>query len=159
MIIIGIDPGTSRTGYAAIQYKKGEAKILEFGCWDLTDLDALSRLENIFKKVDKFIKQYQPNLLAIEEVFFFKNAKTVMKISEARGVSLLAAKKNKIKILELTPLQIKQYLAGYGRAEKKQIQQLVKKYFNLECVPKPDDAADALAICIASICYLEKKTN
>ncbi len=156
MIIIGIDPGTSRTGYATIEYKKGEAKIINFGCWDFTELDALERLENIFKEVNGLIKNHKPDLLAIEEVFFFKNAKTVMKISEARGVTLLASKRNKIKILELTPLQIKQYLAGYGRAEKKQIQQLVKKYFDLEVVPKPDDAADALAICVASICYLEK---
>ncbi len=158
MIIVGIDPGTSRTGYAAIEYKRGEAKILEFGCWDFTELEYLERLENIFKKVNQLIKDNKPNLLAIEEVFFFKNAKTVMKISEARGVTLLASKRNKIKILELTPLQVKQYLAGYGRAEKKQVQQLVKKYFDLEVIPKPDDAADALAICIAAICYLEKNT-
>ena len=157
MIIIGIDPGTSRTGYAAIEYKRGEAKIIEFGCWDFTELDGLERLENIFKKINQLIKSNKPNLLAIEEVFFFKNAKTVMKISEARGVVLLASKRNKVKVLELTPLQIKQYLAGYGRAEKKQVQQLVKKYFDLEVIPKPDDAADALAICIASICYIEKK--
>jgi crossover junction endodeoxyribonuclease RuvC len=104
------------------------------------------------------IKANKPNLLGIEELFFFKNAKTVMKISEARGVVLLAAKRNKIKIIELTPLQVKQYMTGYGRAEKKQIQLLVKKYFNLDEIPKPDDAADALAICIASICHLEKKS-
>jgi len=107
--------------------------------------------------LDKLLKQYKPNLLGIEELFFFKNAKTVMKISEARGVVLLATKRNKIKILELTPLQVKQYMTGYGRAEKKQIQQLVKSYFNLDKIPKPDDAADALAICIASICHIEKK--
>jgi len=96
MIIIGIDPGTSRTGYAAIEYKRGEAKIIEFGCWDFTELDGLERLENIFKKINQLIKSNKPNLLAIEEVFFFKNAKTVMKISEARGVVLLASKRNKV---------------------------------------------------------------
>jgi crossover junction endodeoxyribonuclease RuvC len=124
----------------------------------LTEFDGLTRLDKIFKNLDKLLKQYKPNLLGIEELFFFKNAKTVMKISEARGVVLLATKRNKIKILELTPLQVKQYMTGYGRAEKKQIQQLVKNYFNLEVIPKPDDAADALAICIASICHFEKKS-
>ena len=157
MIIVGIDPGTSRTGFAVVKYIKGEASIIEFGCWDLTEFDGLTRLDKIFKNLDKLLKQYKPNLLGIEELFFFKNAKTVMKISEARGVVLLATKRNKIKILELTPLQVKQYMTGYGRAEKKQIQQLVKSYFNLDKIPKPDDAADALAICIASICHIEKK--
>jgi crossover junction endodeoxyribonuclease RuvC len=123
----------------------------------LSEFDALTRLDKIFKNLDRLIKDYKPNLLGIEELFFFKNAKTVMKISEARGVILLATKRNKIKIIELTPLQVKQYITGYGRADKKQIQQLVKNYFNLDKIPKPDDAADALAICIASICHLEKK--
>lgn len=159
MIIIGIDPGTSRTGYAIVKYTRGEAKIIDFGCWELSEFDALTRLEKIFKNLDRLIKDHQPDLLGIEELFFFKNAKTVMKISEARGVILLAAKRNKIKIVELTPLQVKQYMTGYGRADKKQIQQLVKNYFNLDKIPKPDDAADALAICIASICHIEKKSK
>jgi len=158
MIIIGIDPGTSRTGFAIVKYTRGEAKIIDFGCWELSEFDGLTRLDKIFKNLNKLIKGHKPNLLGIEELFFFKNAKTVMKISEARGVVLLAAKKNKVKIIELTPLQVKQYMTGYGRAEKKQIQLLVKKYFNLDEIPKPDDAADALAICIASICHLEKKS-
>jgi len=158
MIIVGVDPGTSRTGFAIVKYTRGEAKIIDFGCWELSEFDNLTRLDKIFRNLDRLLKDQKPDLLGIEELFFFKNAKTVMKISEARGIILLAAKRNKVKIIELTPLQIKQYMTGYGRAEKKQIQQLVKSYFNLDKIPKPDDAADALAICIASICHLEKKS-
>ena len=113
-------------------------------------LEMAERLDILYVELTKLIRKYQPEEAAIEELFFNSNAKTAINVGQARGVVLLACKRNGLEISEYTPLQIKQALVGYGRAEKKQIQQMVKAILNLKEVPKPDDTADAVA---AAICH------
>ncbi len=158
MIILGIDPGTSRIGFGIVKKTRTKVTALEYGCWDIADKTQYQRLNIIFNNLKKIIDKYKPDLFSVEKLFFFKNAKTVMTVSEARGVILLAAHKKKLNIIELTPLEVKQYLLGYGRSEKPQIQKFVTMYLNLESIPKPDDAADALAICLAGIAKRAKKS-
>ena len=148
MIILGIDPGTATTGFGLIE-SSPEIKYLGHGCIKTSSkLPAEQRLKEIHQKLSIIIKECQPDALAIETLYFFKNLKTAMPVSEARGVILLAAAQKKIPIYEFTPLQAKMAVVGYGRAEKKQVQEMVKLLLDLEEVPKPDDSADALAIAI-----------
>ncbi|MGB9763107.1 MAG: crossover junction endodeoxyribonuclease RuvC [Minisyncoccia bacterium] len=159
MIIIGIDPGTTRIGWAVIKTRKKEVKPLNYGCWELKEKEQGARLLKIFHNLNKLIKDYSPDYLIIERVFFFKNAKTVMSISEAVGVISLTAQKNKLKCHYLTPLEVKQILIGYGRAEKKEIQKFVQMIFSLKEIPKPDDTSDALAVAIAGFHKLNHLKN
>ena len=164
MIILGIDPGTAITGYGVVESNGGELKAVDYGCI-LTDkkLDMPERLDLLGEELKKMIKRYKPQAMAVEELFFFKNAKTIITVGQARGVILFIGKnigkKTGLGIYEYTPLQVKQAVAGYGRADKKQVQNMVKAILNLELVPKPDDAADALAvaICCASSIKFEEK--
>lgn len=152
MIILGIDPGTATTGYGVIE-KDNNLKMIDYGCIKTTtDYSTAERLNILDKELFKIIKKYKPNKIAIEDIFFFKNVKTVIKVSQARGVILARAAKTKMQIIEYTPLQIKQAVTSYGRADKNQVQQMVKLLLNLKQIPKPDDAADALAtaICCAN---------
>ena len=149
MIILGIDPGTAATGYGVIK-KDNNLEIIDYGCIETTtDYSTAERLNILDKELSKIIKKYQPETIAIEDIFFFKNIKTAIKVSQARGVILARAAKTKMQIIEYTPLQIKQAVTSYGRADKNQVQQMVKLLLNLKQIPKPDDAADALA---AAIC-------
>jgi len=159
MIILGIDPGTSRIGFGVVKKSRTKVEALEYGCWDIVEKTHYQRLDFIFTNLKKLIDKYDPELFCVEKLFFFRNAKTVMTVSEARGVILLAAHKKKLDIIELTPLEVKQYLLGYGRSEKPQVQKFVTMYLNLESIPKPDDAADALAICLAGIAKISKHKN
>ena len=148
MIILGIDPGTATTGFGVIE---GEPNIkhISHGCIETSSkLPAAQRLEEINQKLNKIIKQYRPDILAVETLFFFKNLKTAMPVSQAKGVILFTAAKQKIPIREFTPLQAKMAVTGYGRATKKQVQEMVKLLLSLEEIPRPDDSADALAIAI-----------
>jgi len=149
MIILGIDPGTAATGYGVIESDKGKLKILNYGCI-CTDakMDMPERLDLIAKELKKIIKKHKPRIMAVEELFFFKNNKTIITVGQARGVILFIGKNAGLKVCEYTPLQVKQAVVGYGRAEKKQVQQMVKAILSLESAPKPDDAADALAVAI-----------
>ncbi len=173
MIIIGIDPGTATTGYSIIRKsskkrKKNNGgfdwlKVLDYGCI-ITDpcLSDGERLKIINDKINNLIKKYNPNVLAIESLYFFKNLKTAMPVSQAKGVILLAAAKKKIPVYEFTPLQVKMAITGYGKAEKKQVQKMIKIIFNLEEKPKEknkrrDDASDALGV--AFCCALEIENN
>ncbi len=149
MIILGIDPGTTRIGWAILKVGRKNIVPLNYGCWELTVTTQGERLEKIAQNINKTIKQYKPSYMAIEKIFFFRNVKTAMKISEAKGVILLMAQKNKLSPIELTPLEVKQNLTGYGRAEKKDVQKAVQFFFSLKEIPKPDDAADALAVALA----------
>lgn len=154
MIILGIDPGTATTGYGLIKKsanKKSEYEILDFGVIETkkTDSDA-HRLEILFTDLSGIIKKYKPTKVGIERLFFTSNQTTAMTVSQARGVALLACVQAKLQILEFTPLQIKNTLCGYGRAEKKQVQRVVQQTFSLKNVPRPDDAADALAIALCT---------
>ena len=149
MIILGIDPGTARIGVGLIEYKNKKAAIKCYDCFTTSTKDSTAtRLDDLHRQLTKFIKKHKPDIAAVEELFFFKNQTTAIKVSQARGVILLAAAQQGLKIYEYTPLQIKQALTGYGRAEKNQIQQMVKMILNLKEIPRPDDAADALAIAI-----------
>ncbi len=155
MIILGVDPGTATTGWAVVEEKNGGAKPLAFGHISTSvRKEAAERLEEIGRDVKKIVQKYKVREAAVEDIFFFKNLKTAIKVSEARGAILLTLQQQKIKITSYTPLQIKQALTGYGRAEKKQIQQMVKNVLKLKSIPRPDDAADALAI---AICHLNSK--
>lgn len=170
MIILGIDPGTAITGYGVIENNQGKIKAVDYGCI-LTDkkLKMPERLDFLGEELKKIIKKYQPQAMAVEELFFFKNAKTIITVGQARGVILFIGKnigkkvnkKQALDIYEYTPLQVKQAVVGYGRADKKQVQQMVKAILGLSEAPKPDDAADALAvaICCESSLKFEKKVN
>lgn len=154
MIYLGIDPGTATTGFGVI--KKSERKnieydILEFGVITTpkTESDA-KRLEIIYEDLFQIIKKYKPSFMGIEKLFFNSNQTTVMTVSQARGMALLAASQNNLPILEFTPLQVKNTLCGYGKADKKQVQTMVQQTFKLKTLPRPDDAADALAIALCA---------
>lgn len=159
MIILGIDPGTATTGYGMIRPTKrsGEFELEDFGVIETNKKwsDA-ERLEALAEDLERLIKTYKPTAIGVEKLFFTTNQKTVMTVSQARGVILLTAQRHKIPILEFTPLQVKNFICGYGKAEKKQVQYIVQKTFKLKTVPKPDDAADALAIALCAAHYFTK---
>ncbi len=150
MIILGIDPGFARMGWGVISKTGAKFSLVDYGCLKTSAKTGLSgRLELIFDGISKVIKKYKPDMAGIETLFFNTNAKTAVKVGEARGAVLVALKKSGIKICDVTPLQVKQAVAGYGRAEKSQIQKMVKTLLNLKEIPRPDDAADALAVALA----------
>jgi len=149
MIILGIDPGIADTGYGVIKKQGDKYAVIDYGSITTPAADNLSaRLELLYNNLANIIKKYHPQRVAVEELFFAKNVKTAITVSHARGVIILTAKKADCEVVEFTPLQIKQALTGYGRADKNQIQQMVKTILKLDKVPKPDDAADALAVAI-----------
>ena len=151
MRILGIDPGLATIGYALVDKENNSFKVLEYGVIKTSaDKENIERLEIIHRNIQELIEEFKPEQMAVEELFFNKNVKTAIKVGQARGVILLAGSQAGIKVAEYTPLQIKQAVVGYGRADKRQVQQMVKSLLNLVELPKPDDAADALAI---SICH------
>lgn len=153
MIILGIDPGTSRLGYAFIKKDGQNVQALNWDCLELKHLKAQGeRLWAIKNRLSESIDSFKPQILAIEKIFFSKNAKTVLSIAEARGVILNLAMEKNMEIVEFTPLEVKISLSGYGRADKNQVQKMVKMILGLKEIPKPDDAADAIAIALAA-CY------
>ena len=165
MIILGVDPGSVVVGYSILEKNRWQEpclKVIDFGCI-ITDKFATTgeRLKKIHKEVVKLIDKYKPDIMSVETLFFFKNLKTVMPVSQTRGVILLAAAEKKLRTCEFTPLQMKMAIAGYGRAEKKQVQEMIKKTVDIECFDlkknnrKKDDAFDALgmAICAALKTY------
>lgn len=152
MIILGIDPGTATTGYAIIQRKKNNTcSILDFGVIKTPkNLSDSERLIMLASDLEKIIKNFKPQAAGVEKLYFETNAKTAMTVSQARGVTLLILAKNKIPLQEFTPLQVKSAICGYGKADKKQVQYMVQRTFKLKNLPKPDDAADALAIALCT---------
>ncbi len=151
MRVLGIDPGYAILGYGIIDVKGNRFSVVDFGSiLTNTSMDMPSRLKTIYDQLTEIIDKYQPDEASIEELFFSNNAKTAILVGEARGVAVLACANGGLNIGEYTPLQIKQALVGYGRADKKQVQYMVKAMLHLESVPKPDDTADALA---AAICH------
>ncbi|MBU0686277.1 MAG: crossover junction endodeoxyribonuclease RuvC [Candidatus Margulisbacteria bacterium] len=149
MIILGIDPGTATTGFGVIRKLKNSIEYIACGCIRTSSkLSDEKRLSIINQEFRKLIKQYKPNQVAVEKLFFGDNAKTAMVVGQARGVILLGAADSNLPLAEYTPLQVKIAITGYGRAVKSQIQQMVKVLLKLDKIPKPDDAADALAIAI-----------
>lgn len=149
MIILGIDPGLATVGYGVIEYKGNSFTTLDYGAILTeagTEFDA--RLLSINEQLTKLIKIFKPDAVAIEELFFNKNIKTAITVAQARGAIVLTCALLGVKTFEYTPLQVKQAVVGYGRADKNQVQQMTKILLNLNAVPKPDDTADALAIAI-----------
>lgn len=149
MRIIGIDPGTGILGFGVIDVAKGKTKMIAAGVITTpahTPLD--ERLEEIFDGLTEIIAETKPDIMSIEKLFFAQNVTTAMSVSHARGVAMLTGRKAKLPIAEYTPLQIKQTLTGYGKADKKQVQEMVRMHLGLKEVPKPDDCADALAAAI-----------
>lgn len=146
MRIIGIDPGTGILGFGVIDVDGNKFTMVDAGVirTPVKEDDAV-RLHTIFDELSEIIKQTKPDMMSVEKLFFARNVTTAMTVAQARGVVLLCAKQAGIDIHEYTPMQIKQAITGYGRADKKQIQEMVKLQLGLTAIPKPDDAADALA--------------
>lgn len=158
MIILGIDPGTATTGYGVVRVKnirrktKNDLECLDCGLIKTSPTSSMpERLKTLNDELNKLIKKHRPGVLAVENIYFFKNFKTAMPVSQAKGVILLTAAKKNLPVHEFTPLQVKMIVAGYGKAEKIQVQKRVKRLFNLKEIPKPDDIADALAIALTYI--------
>lgn len=149
MIILGIDPGYAIVGVGVIEYNGNKFRVLDYFAITTeahTPFD--KRLKTIYDGLCEVIQKYKPDYMSIEELFFNDNAKTAIAVGQARGVILLAAVNNGVEIFEYTPLQVKQAVVGYGRADKTQVQQMAKAILSLSSVPKPDDVADALAIAV-----------
>ena len=155
MIILGVDPGIADTGWGLIEKdSRGQIFHIAHGSIKTPKTDNLpERLVSLYTQLNEIIDKYQPQAAAIEELFFSKNVKTALIVGQARGVILLSLKNKKISINEFKPTQVKQAVAAYGQAGKLQVQKMVKLLLNLKEIPKPDDAADALAlaICLSAI--------
>ena len=149
MRIIGIDPGTAICGYSVLDYIGNKFTLLDYGVVTTpANSDLEKRLYTIYQELKELIEKHQPQFLAVEELFFNTNAKTALSVGHARGVILLLGAMMGLEVFSYTPLQVKQSVVGYGRAEKKQIQEMVILILNMEKIPKPDDAADAIAVAI-----------
>ena len=149
MKILGIDPGYAILGYGVIEKKGNRFVPCGFGAVTTEPKEEMTdRLKNIYNSLMDIIAEYEPDVASIEELFFNTNSKTALLVGQARGVAILACANSGLKIYEYTPLQIKQALVGYGRAEKEQVQAMVKTILNLKDIPKPDDTADALACAV-----------
>lgn len=149
MRILGIDPGTGILGFGVIDFEKGKSKLIDAGVIRTPVKQADSeRLFTIYNELKEIIAELKPDVLSVEKLFFAQNVTTAMSVSQARGVVLLLGRQHNMELHEYTPLQIKQALTGYGRADKKQIQEMVRVMLGLKDVPKPDDCADALAAAI-----------
>jgi len=153
-IILGIDPGIADTGYGVIKDDGGQISCLTYGSIKTTPKDDLvTRLEYLYQELDKLITEYRPDLAAVEELFFSKNVKTALTVGQARGVILLSFKQHNLHFFEFKPSQVKQAVSCYGAADKLQIQKMVKLLLKLDQIPKPDDAADALAMAMCALNY------
>ena len=149
MIIIGVDPGYAIVGIGVIEYNGNRFRPLEYGAITTpAGMPTVDRLKKIYDEITLLIDKYKPDAVAIEELFFNSNQKTAINVAQARGVILVSVTNRGVPIFEYTPLQVKQSVTGYGRADKGQIQQMVKTLLNLNVIPKPDDAADGLALAI-----------
>lgn len=149
MTIIGIDPGYAIIGYGIIEYENNHFNVIDFGAVTTeAHTDFNDRLFQIYTDLSVLMMKHRPDVMAIEKLYFNTNQKTAIAVAEARGVILLTARQNGVPICEYTPLQVKQSVVGYGRAEKKQVQEMIRVLLNLDKVPKPDDTADALAMAV-----------
>ena len=149
MVILGIDPGYAIVGYGLIKYEANRFGVVDFGAITTpANMPFPDRLQSIYTDLCFLFENHRPDALSIEKLFFNTNQKTAIDVAQARGVVLLTAKINNVPIFEYTPLQVKQSVVGYGRAEKKQVQEMTRQLLGLSAVPKPDDTADALAMAI-----------
>lgn len=149
MRILGIDPGIGRTGYGVIEVISNKLSVISFGCIETEAKDEMGqRLVELSDKIEGLIKEHSPDAIGIEDLFFNTNSKTAFVVGQARGVVMLAVAKRKLPLSIYTPLQVKIAVTGYGRAEKRQVAQMVKTLLKLDGIPKLDDTTDALAIAI-----------
>lgn len=149
MIVMGVDPGLAILGYGIINHEYNHFNVIDYGAITTpSDMNLANRLKEIYERLSELIDKYRPDAFAVEELFFNKNVKTAIVIGEARGVAIVAAAQKNLNVYEYTPLQVKQAVVGYGRAEKVQVQLMVKALLNLREIPKPDDVADALAVAV-----------
>lgn len=152
MIILGIDPGLATTGYGIVKREGPLYRALDFGYIETPPEEKRAvRLSIIYRSVEALIDRFAPETLAVENLFFCKNTRTALQVGEARGAVFTAAAGKGVPVCEYTPLQVKQAVTGYGRAEKRQVQQMVCSLLKLSDIPRPDDAADALAV---ALCHL-----
>ncbi|MFC1625277.1 crossover junction endodeoxyribonuclease RuvC [Patescibacteria group bacterium] len=148
-LILGIDPGYGRLGYAVLEKINQKEKLLDYSCIETSSKESYSeRMLKIAKEIEKLIKKHKPKILAIEKLFFTTNQKTALTVSEIKGVILYLALKNNLKIIEYTPLEVKVAICGYGKATKEQVQKMVKLLLHLKNLPKHDDTSDAIALCL-----------
>ena len=148
MRILGIDPGTAIIGYGLVEASGNSLRSLDYGVFKTASTETDNRISKVYDFFEKLLKKHKPDVAAIEKLFFFKNAKTITRVSETKGVILLALEKQGTEVREFTPLQVKQAVSNYGRADKKQVQKIISLILGLKKIPQPDDAADALAIAI-----------
>lgn len=149
MIILGVDPGIATVGYGLVNFEKNKFTACDYGAIITPAHTPMEdRLEQVYDEMKQLIDYYKPQTMAVEELFFNTNSTTAIHVAQARGVILLAAIKKGLRPAEYTPLQVKQAVTGYGRAEKQQVMAMVKMLLNLEKIPRPDDAADGLALAI-----------
>lgn len=152
MKILGIDPGLAHTGWAILEKKDNKNRLVDCGCFKTrADLDFSLRLLQIFDQLKKLIEKFKPEVMAVEELFFAKNVKTAIKVSQALGVAKLTGKKFGLEVAEYTPLNIKMTITGYGRGDKKQVEFMIKKLLNLTKDIKPSHAADAVAAALTHV--------
>jgi len=149
MRILGIDPGTAITGFGVIDYDGGSFKFVDAGVIRTPKEQPMNeRLSTVYDEMHELLKEFKPDVMSIELLFFARNVTTAMTVGQSRGIVMLAATQAGVPIYEYTPMQVKQAVTGYGKADKKQIQEMVKNLLKLDQIPKPDDAADGLAIAI-----------
>ncbi|GIV66637.1 MAG: crossover junction endodeoxyribonuclease RuvC [Bellilinea sp.] len=152
MLVVGIDPGVATTGFGVVRDTRNGILLVDYGIITTpADMPLASRLLVLHNELEKIIQLHRPESSAVEKLFFQKNVTTAIAVGQARGVALLTLAENQIEVSEYTPLEVKQAVAGFGSADKKQVQYMVKALLNMEKIPSPDDAADALAI---AICHL-----
>ena len=157
MRILGIDPGYATIGYGVIDYNKNRFSVAGYGAITTpAGIPFERRLSDIYNDMNELIKKYSPDEMSIEKLYFNTNTTTAIDVAEARGVILLAAYSGGVKIAEYTPLQVKQSITGYGKAEKRQVMDMVRRILHLTAVPRPDDAADAVAI---ALCHARSATS
>lgn len=155
MIVIGIDPGLATVGFGVIKTEKEKVTPISYGCIRTSpDKDTPLRLLEIYEEIVSLFEKYKPEVIAVEKLFFSKNVTNALSVSEARGVIFLAAQQQNIPIFEYTPNQVKQAITGSGRADKKQVQEMIKRLLGLDEIPEPDDAADGLSI---ALCHINMK--
>jgi crossover junction endodeoxyribonuclease RuvC len=158
MKVLGIDPGTGRMGWAIVEGNRARQTLVACGCEDTPKtMTQADRLVNLWEKIAVLIEEHHPDCGAVEDLFFFKNAKTVIRVAESRGVVVAGITREHLTVYDYSPLQIKKAITGYGKAEKVQVQMMVKTILKLPAVPKPDDAADAVAVALTHLFVFNEK--
>ena len=156
MIVLGIDPGTARTGYGIVERSGSQLRALDFGCFEtVKTLTLPERLVEIHRAIGELIDEHHPSVVGVERLFFNRNVQTAFAVGQARGVVLLATAQRDVAVAEYTPSEVKQAVVGYGKADKPQMQEMVRLILGLDVVPSPDDVADALAL---AVCHAHTST-